>query len=149
MLSAYSLLVLSVTHFFYQNYLQEKFLIHVHIFYRGNIIESALNLLVVFDVLKSVRKSKLLAIVASIMTAWKTVLFCLYSLDVGQGGHTFNWFAELVVLGPALIWIVFPVYAAKVLMEDFLNTKTLRSKPSDDGNDVTDSPSPRYYLRKR
>ena len=93
--------------------------------------------------------SKFAAIATSIMTFWKTVIFVLYSLDVGAGGHTINWFGELMVNGPALIWMVFPGYAAWVLMQDFLVPRPIkRSKPEDDGNDVTDSPSG-YNLRNR
>lgn len=88
----------------------------------GNILESAINLVVVFKVLKSIQLSKLVCIAVSVMTAWKTTLFCLYSLDIGHGGHTVErWRDELLVHGLGLIWLVVPVYVVWVLTKDFVN----------------------------
>ncbi|WAR25637.1 hypothetical protein MAR_011341 [Mya arenaria] len=115
----------------------------------GNLVESALNLVVYFNLIKSVRLSKMLAIVVCVMTAWKTVLFDIYSLDIGQGGHTVDWLSEVMVFGASLIWIFFPGYAAWVLMEDFLPIpKTNKTHSSGGrGEDSPDSPSHGYNLR--
>lgn len=113
-------------------------------------MEALTGFAVVFNLAKSVRMSKLLGICACVMTFWKTVIFCLYSLDVGKGGHKFDLIGELMVFGFGAIWLVVPAYAAFVLMQDFLDNKTSkREKNSAEGNDVPDSPNRRYNLRKR
>ncbi|KAH3843332.1 uncharacterized protein LOC127876897 [Dreissena polymorpha] len=120
----------------------------------GNIIESIINLVVYFNVLKSVRATKLLAIIVSVMVVWKTVIFDLYSFDVGTGGHTFDFMSEFMVFVPSLIWILVPGYVAFALCEDFLpprQQKTPNRKAANNSSTANgeDTPKSRYALREK
>ncbi|XP_045204978.2 uncharacterized protein LOC123557533 [Mercenaria mercenaria] len=90
----------------------------------GNLIEASVCLLVLFNAFKTVRLNKMVTIFVSVMTAYKTILFCVYSLDIGQGGRAFEGLvAEFLVFGLGSVWLFVPAYVAWVLMQDFVDIK--------------------------
>lgn len=91
-------------------------------FFSGNLVEAFICVLIVMNVFKTVRLTKLVTLFASIMTAYKTFLFFLYSFDIGQGGREMTgWWNEFLVFGLGLVWLLVPLYVIWVVTPDFLD----------------------------
>ncbi|WAQ97862.1 hypothetical protein MAR_022235 [Mya arenaria] len=114
----------------------------------GNIIEALIILGILLNQIKTIRLQKMLIIVVSVMTAWKTVMFMIYSLDIGLGGHSFDLVAEIVVFVPALPWLFVPTYIAWLLTNDFL-PQSSKKYLNDTVSSRNDLDSPDASLRRR
>ncbi|KAL4231877.1 hypothetical protein ACF0H5_009453 [Mactra antiquata] len=94
----------------------------------GNLVEAVINIMIVLNVFKTVRLSKIVTMCVSVMTAYKTFLFCLYSFDIGQGGRPLSTlFNEFLVFGLGSVWLFVPIYIVWVLLPDFLNEQQIPS----------------------
>lgn len=122
----------------------------------GNLIEAVLGLLVLFKVFKTARLTKLVTMMISAMTFYKTFLFCVYSLDIGQGGRAYEGFvAEFLVFGLGSVWLFMPAATIWVLLQDFVEFKgkSVNSKKESANDHVDGNLSPgetpaRYDLRR-
>ena len=121
-----------------------------HYLFSANIMESMLCLMVFFNCLGTIRRSKLLALVVSVMTFWKTILTTLYALDIAKGDKAVHdWPRELAfVHGPAAIWIVVPAYVAYTILLDFGWAEGKRGGSSKKTEDDVDGKH-HYNLRNR
>lgn len=97
-----------------------------------NLLESVVNLVVVLNLVRSVRVQKMVAVIVSVMTCWKTVLFAVYSLDIPKGGHkSDNLLLEiLLVYGLGSLWIIVPALIVLSLSKDFVCTGKKRGNVS-------------------
>lgn len=94
----------------------------------GNLIEASICLMIVFNVFKSVVLRKMVTMIVSVMTCYKTILFCIYSVEPGNGGRAYEGFvAEFLIFGLGCIWLFVPAFVVWVLLQDFIDIEQRRS----------------------
>lgn len=98
------------------------------LFSSGNLIEAGICMLILLNVFQSVVLKKMMIMFVSVMTCYKTFLFCIYSVEPGNGGRAFGGLlAEFLVFGLGSIWLFVPAYVTWVLLQDFVDNKPKRS----------------------
>ena len=103
----------------------KKIICHLsYTFFRGNLIEAFVCLMVLFNVFGTIRLNKMVTIICSVMTSYKTVLFVVYSFDFSKGGREFQGLlGEFLIFGLGSIWLLVPAYVTWVLIQDFVDIK--------------------------